>query len=266
VLTGTLLAAGWLPRVDETTLTEFLAPVKALDLPWLATVSDKQSALIKAVNATWPDLPHQYCQAHYLSNAVTPLYEADEHVKTQLRKQVRAAAGTTMRQVQAKAKQKASDDSPPFIATGLAVRPPDGLDEVKAVARAAQARRGKVTAPPDLVTPAMPAQPVPHPQTVADVRATLQDSHVLVYEYRRNENPPHASALPDGSVARLSSPKSGRSLSPPKSQRQPPPTGNIWWTNWSRHMQLACAASYPAVGANLSGWLAYVSTPIYWHC
>jgi hypothetical protein len=28
VLTGTLLAAGWLPRVDETTLTEFLAPVK----------------------------------------------------------------------------------------------------------------------------------------------------------------------------------------------------------------------------------------------
>jgi hypothetical protein len=216
VLTGTLLAAGWLPRIDETTLMEFLAPVKALDLPWLATVSDKQSALIKAVNATWPDLPHQYCQAHYLSNAVTPLYEADEHVKTQLRKQVRAAAGTTMRQVQAKVKQKASDDSPPLIATGLAVRPPDGLDEVKAVARAAQARRGKVTAPPDLVTPAMPAQPVPHPQTVADVRATLQDSNVLVYEHRRNEDPPHASALPDSSMARLSA--STARLSSPKSE------------------------------------------------
>ena len=208
VLTGTLLAAGWLPRVDETTLREFLAPVKALDLPWLATVSDKQSALIKALDATWPALPHQYCQAHYLSNAVTPLYEADEHVKTQLRKQVRAAAGTTMRQVQAEAKQKASDDSPPLIATGLAVQPPDRLDEVKAVALAAQGRRGKATASQDLITPAMPAQPIAHPRTVADVRAALQDSNVLIYERRCNENPHHASALPDDSMVRLNSPKS----------------------------------------------------------
>ncbi len=38
VLTGTLLAAGWLPRHDETRLVEFLKPVKALDLPFLATV------------------------------------------------------------------------------------------------------------------------------------------------------------------------------------------------------------------------------------
>ncbi len=32
LLTGTLLAAGWLPRVDESTLKAFLAPVEALDL------------------------------------------------------------------------------------------------------------------------------------------------------------------------------------------------------------------------------------------
>ena len=81
VLTGTLLAAGWLPRVDEDTLKAFLAPVAALDLPLLATVSDKQAALIKALAATWSDLPHQYCQAHYLCNAVTPIYEADERLK-----------------------------------------------------------------------------------------------------------------------------------------------------------------------------------------
>ncbi|MBC8445970.1 MAG: hypothetical protein H8D74_02090 [Chloroflexi bacterium] len=57
VLTGKLLAAGWLPRVDELTLKEFLAPVKALDLPLLATVSDKQSALVRALYCPYRTVP-----------------------------------------------------------------------------------------------------------------------------------------------------------------------------------------------------------------
>lgn len=140
VLTDTLLAAGWLPRVDEPTLREFLAPVKALDLPLLATVSDKQKALVKALEALWLDLPHQYCQAHYLGNAMTPVYDADAQMKIQLRKQVRTEAGVTMRQVQAEAKQKRADsgEPSPLIVTGLAARPPQGLDEVRASAQAVQ--------------------------------------------------------------------------------------------------------------------------------
>ncbi len=61
LLTGTLLAAGWLPRVDESTLKAFLAPVDALALPWLGVVSDQQGALLKALRATSPGLCHQYC-------------------------------------------------------------------------------------------------------------------------------------------------------------------------------------------------------------
>jgi hypothetical protein len=185
VLTGTLIAAGWLPRVDKTMLTEFLTPVKALNLPWLATVSDKQSTLIKALNATWLDLPHQYCQAHYLSNAVTPLYEADEHMKTQMRKQVRKQAGATMRQAQAEAKQRASTDDSSLVVTGLAVHPPAGLEEVKA---AAQACRDKAVTPQDTPTLSKP-EPVSHPQTAADVRQVLKGSNVIVYECRSKKNP-----------------------------------------------------------------------------
>ena len=188
VLTGTILAAGWLPRVDEDTLKEFLAPVKALDLPFLATVSDKQRALINALDATWPDLPHQYCQAHYLSNAVTPIYEADEHMKTQLRKQVRAEAGVTMRKVQAEAKRKrdTADGSSSLIATGLAARPPEGLDEVKAIAQAAREAhlRGETISLQELDTP---ARPTATPRTVAEVREALRGSNVLVYERRPKE-------------------------------------------------------------------------------
>ena len=139
ILTDTLLAAGWLPRVDETTLKAFLEPVQALDLPFLATVSDKQVALINALKATWDQLPHQYCQAHYLSNAITPIYEADEHMKTQVRKQVRAKAGVTMRQTQVEAKKKeTADGKSGLAATGLAVKPPLGLEEVRTAAQSTE--------------------------------------------------------------------------------------------------------------------------------
>ncbi len=193
VLTGTILAAGWLPRVDKTTLEEFLAPVKALDLPFLATVSDKQRALINALETTWFNLPHQFCQAHYLSNAVTPIYEADEHMKTQLRKQIRAKAGVTMRQVQAEAKRNREtvDGSSPLIATGLAARPPKELDEVKAIAQAAQEahRRGETLSSQELDTPATSTPPTAPPQTVDEVREALRDSNVLVFEcHRQNKS------------------------------------------------------------------------------
>jgi len=136
ILTDTLLAAGWLPRIDEPTLTAFLKPVADLNLPWLATISDKQTALINALNATWAEVPHQYCQAHYLSNAITPIYEADEHMKTQLRKQVRAKAGVIMRQTQVEAKTKETPEGTSgLIITGLAVKPPAGLEEVRAAAQ-----------------------------------------------------------------------------------------------------------------------------------
>lgn len=198
VLTGTLLAAGWIPRVDDDTIAEFLAPVEALNLPVLATVSDKQRSLINALEAVWSDVPHQYCQAHYLSNAMTPVYEEDGHMKTQLRKQVRAEAGATMREVQAQAKREAQADddaaslSPPLIATGMAARPPEGLDEVRAVAEAVQRGErcpepveGEVTLQEQ---DTQVDQPTGRPQTVEDVREVLQGSNVIVYERRNQKN------------------------------------------------------------------------------
>jgi hypothetical protein len=37
----------------------------------------------------FPGVPHQRCQFHYLKDATKPLYEADQHAKTQLKKQLR---------------------------------------------------------------------------------------------------------------------------------------------------------------------------------
>lgn len=105
VLPETILAAGWLPRVNTETLGALLAPVKAFlesqGLPVLATLSDKQPPLVGALEAIWPGVPHQWCQAHSLRNLAQPLYERDQALKTALRQEVRQAIRRSLREVAA---------------------------------------------------------------------------------------------------------------------------------------------------------------------
>ncbi len=122
VLTDTTLAAGWLPRVNAETLRELLAPVKAFlerhGWPVLATLSDKQGPLVGALEATWPGVPHQWCQAHYLGNVAQPLYEQDQALKTDLRQDVRKAIRRSLKEVAAEVPGGAFS---PQVATGLVV-------------------------------------------------------------------------------------------------------------------------------------------------
>jgi len=90
VLTGQPLRAELLAHADVSTLTQFLAPLRDAGWPILAALSDKQQSILDAVQGTWPGLPHQLCQAHYLSDAADPLYERDRHMAVQLRKALRA--------------------------------------------------------------------------------------------------------------------------------------------------------------------------------
>jgi hypothetical protein len=103
VLSDTILAAGWLPRVTQETLGALLRPVKVFleDHGWpiLSTLSDKQVPLEKALNVTWPHVPHQWCQIHYLRNAASPLYERDRALRTDLRGEVRKQIRASLRKV-----------------------------------------------------------------------------------------------------------------------------------------------------------------------
>jgi hypothetical protein len=94
-----VLVVGWLPRVNHETLAALLKPVADLGLPLLATLSDKQGCVKKALNSVWPDVPHQWCQAHYLSNAMQPLYAQDLALKTELRQQIREAVRDSIGEV-----------------------------------------------------------------------------------------------------------------------------------------------------------------------
>jgi hypothetical protein len=52
-------------------------------------MSDKQEAFVTAIAAEFPDVPHRYCDNHFLRDLARPVLEADSHAKVQMRKRVR---------------------------------------------------------------------------------------------------------------------------------------------------------------------------------
>src|SRR3989475_4539705 len=96
--TGLTLRSGWLAQLDQPTFETFLAPLKHLEWPILAVLSDKQTGLVRAVATVLPHTRHQFCQAHYLRNLAEPLAEADAAFKIALRQSVRQQVGDLIRQ------------------------------------------------------------------------------------------------------------------------------------------------------------------------
>jgi hypothetical protein len=70
-------------------LNEVKAALKELAVPVKGIISDGQETIGSAVAFVFPQVPHQLCQFHYLKDAIDPLYEADRHAKTQLKKKLR---------------------------------------------------------------------------------------------------------------------------------------------------------------------------------
>ena len=95
---GLTLRSGWLAQQDQTTFEAFLRPLKQLEWPILAVLSDKQTGLMPAVRQVFPKSRYQFCQAHYLRNLAEPLADTDSAFKIDLRKAVRQHVGDLIRQ------------------------------------------------------------------------------------------------------------------------------------------------------------------------
>jgi hypothetical protein len=63
--------------------------VAAVGVPVVGVISDGQTSLRQAVALVLPGVPQQLCQFHFLREAAHPIFEADRHVKKELKKQVR---------------------------------------------------------------------------------------------------------------------------------------------------------------------------------
>jgi hypothetical protein len=62
---------------------------EALGKPVALWLSDRQDAFVTGIAAEFPDVPHRYCQNHFLRDVAKPVLEADSHTKVQMRKKVR---------------------------------------------------------------------------------------------------------------------------------------------------------------------------------
>jgi hypothetical protein len=62
---------------------------QSLGTPVGLWMSDKQQAFIKGIAAEFPEVPHRYCDNHFLRDVAKPVLEADSHAKVRMRKKVR---------------------------------------------------------------------------------------------------------------------------------------------------------------------------------
>jgi hypothetical protein len=80
---------------------------ESLGKPVALWMSDRQDAFVTGIAAEFPDVPHRYCDNHFLRDVAEPVLEADSHAKVQMRKKVRG-----LRQIeQAVLKRQSAEES-----------------------------------------------------------------------------------------------------------------------------------------------------------
>src|SRR5712691_626669 len=98
-LTGRVLAAENVTSSETAVMKTLLAPVVALRVKVLGTITDAQESELKAVEQLWPKVPHQVCQFHALRDAAESAYAADKQVKTAMRKQLQPKVRAVRKQL-----------------------------------------------------------------------------------------------------------------------------------------------------------------------
>ena len=62
---------------------------ESLGQPVALWLSDKQDAFVTGIAAEFPEVPHRYCDNHFLRDLARPVLDADSHAKVRMRKKVR---------------------------------------------------------------------------------------------------------------------------------------------------------------------------------
>src|SRR6266850_3353366 len=79
---------------------------EALNKPVSLWISDRQDAFVTGIAAEFPDVPHRYCDNHFLRDVAKPVLEADSHSKVQMRKKVRG-----LREIERAVLKRQSEDT-----------------------------------------------------------------------------------------------------------------------------------------------------------
>jgi len=88
---------------------------ESLGLPVGLWMSDKQDAFVTGIAAEFPEVPHRYCDNHFLRDLARPVLEADSHAKVRMRKKVRglrAIEQAVLRRPKAGTEEAPKSDAP----------------------------------------------------------------------------------------------------------------------------------------------------------
>ena len=97
---------------------------QSLGTPVGLWMSDKQDAFVTAIAAEFSDVPHRYCDNHFLRDLAQPVLEADSHAKVQMRTKVRGLRTIEQAVLQRRKTEAKEDLTPPIPeAAGTAVNP-----------------------------------------------------------------------------------------------------------------------------------------------
>lgn len=90
-LTDNVLLARLLESAPAKALHEIYEEIeRKFGVPIEAVVSDKQQNIVNSVRNFKPNIPHAYCQYHFLAHVAEPINAKDSHLSTTLKKTVRS--------------------------------------------------------------------------------------------------------------------------------------------------------------------------------
>jgi hypothetical protein len=95
---------------------------ESLGQPVALWLSDKQDAFVTGIAAEFPEVPHRYCDNHFLRDLARPVLEADSHAKVQMRTKVRGLRAIEQA-VLARPKAEAPEVTVPAAATASDLPP-----------------------------------------------------------------------------------------------------------------------------------------------
>ena len=86
-------------------------------------ISDRQDAFVTGIAAEFPDVPHRYCDNHFLRDVAQPVLDADSHTKVQMRKKVRGLR--KVEQAVLECQRESTAGSPEAVAESPAAADPE---------------------------------------------------------------------------------------------------------------------------------------------
>lgn len=89
VLSGTPVRAMWLEVADAVRLTAWMRQSEAAKFKVLATMCDKEEALVIGFSTVWPEAKQQLCQEHFIGALSEPVHQADQQLQGDLQTQLR---------------------------------------------------------------------------------------------------------------------------------------------------------------------------------